>query len=121
MQRQLERERSKEATVFTIRPNYRTTIVHNISTGNPITLKVFVKVLKVLRNLSMQKYKVQKSMQRFMAMGCQGCHFGHEACLNSGDVIEANVIKNVFSEHATSGALALSSTKIQKKATEKLD
>ncbi|XP_023874241.1 3-oxoacyl-[acyl-carrier-protein] synthase, mitochondrial isoform X1 [Quercus suber] len=28
-----------------------------------------------------------------------------------GDAIEANAIKNVFSEHATSGALALSSTK----------
>ncbi|KAL0009577.1 hypothetical protein SO802_011079 [Lithocarpus litseifolius] len=28
----------------------------------------------------------------------------------SGDLIEAKAIKNVFSKHATSGALALSST-----------
>lgn len=29
-----------------------------------------------------------------------------------GDVVEANAIKSVFSDHATSGALAISSTKV---------
>lgn len=31
---------------------------------------------------------------------------------HAGDTIEANAIKSVFSDHATSGALALSSTKV---------
>lgn len=34
----------------------------------------------------------------------------------SGDSIEANAIRNVFSEHATSGSLALSSTKVNMKS-----
>ena len=37
---------------------------------------------------------------------------GAKIC-HSGDAIEANAIKSVFSDHATSGSLALSSTKVK--------
>ena len=33
--------------------------------------------------------------------------------LYSGDAVEASAIKSIFSDHATSGALALSSTKVK--------
>ena len=39
----------------------------------------------------------------------------------SGDAIEANAIKTMFSEHVTSGALALSSTKVNLDSSNQID
>jgi len=39
----------------------------------------------------------------------------------SGDAIEANAIKTIFSEHATSGSLALSSTKVNLGTSNQID
>lgn len=39
------------------------------------------------------------------------CPF-HAVMFCLGDTVEANAIKSIFSDHATSGALALSSTKV---------
>lgn len=36
----------------------------------------------------------------------------HDVMSCSGDTVEATAIKSLFSNHATSGALALSSTKV---------